>query len=300
MIEFIDVGKKYPLASASVLEHINIAIHEGEVLVLLGASGSGKTTLMKMVNGLERPTKGQVTYRGESISEIDLIQLRRKIGYAIQNVGLFPHYTVFENIATVLRLHSMRESQITERVTYWMEKLGLDFKEQAYKMPHQLSGGQAQRVGLARAMANSPELLLMDEPFSALDPQLRKSIRMDFKKIQQQEKTTVIMVTHDLLEAIEVADRICFIANKAVQTIAHPADFINTTNNQLVTSFIQADKFQASLAACTMKDLYPYLSESSAIFRPQEILLSVLAKLSLEQQKEVLDAYFKWEGAKNV
>lgn len=293
MIEFVDVGKKYFGGSQYVLEHINLEIYKGEFFVLLGASGSGKTTLMKMINAMEQPTYGKILFKNQPINQLNLIELRKSIGYVIQEVGLFPHYTVHENIATVLRLHKLANPIVEKKVENWMLKLGLEYAIQKDKLPGQLSGGQVQRVGLARALVNSPELVLMDEPFSALDPQIRKSIRQDFKKIQKDEGNTVVMVTHDLLEAIELADRICFLANGSIQFLGSPANFVLGSKSQLVQDFIQGENFHASLAACKIADLKEFLPQLQAM--KQSSLLDLLANSSEEEQQQLMNAFYLWK-----
>ncbi len=293
MISFNHISKDFK--GVEVLKDISMEVEKGELLVLLGASGSGKTTLLKMINGLEKPSKGEIYINGKSLKEAELTELRKKIGYVIQQVGLFPHYTIYENIALVPRLKKQDQQLIDENVRLWMDKLGLSFEVQSQKLPNALSGGQAQRVGLARALIAQPQMILMDEPFSALDPISRVQIRNDFRKIQQKEKITAVMVTHDLLEAVSLADRICLIGNKKIQQIASPAELIFHPANKYVKEFIQSDQFQAELNACKMEFLLPYLDEGTIAIKPKNSVLQLLQKADDKESKLLMQAFYKWK-----
>ena len=183
-VEFVDVQFRLPGGKA-LLSGVNLAVSQGETLTLLGRSGSGKTTCLKMINRLLVPTQGEVYVDGTSVGQWDPIKLRRRIGYAIQDVGLFPHYTVRQNVAIVPKLENWERQKIDTRVEQVLELVGLPGAEFADRYPHQLSGGQRQRVGLARALAADPPILLMDEPFGALDPITRAELQMEFKKLQR-------------------------------------------------------------------------------------------------------------------
>lgn len=214
MIEYKKVKKSYQ--GKEVLHELNLSIHKGDFLCVVGTSGSGKTTLMKMINGLIQPDEGEVFVFGEPIQVNNLIDLRRKIGYAIQGNGLFPHMTVAENIAYVPKLEGKTEVELKKIVE---EKLALvslpnEIKE---KYPIELSGGQQQRVGLARAYANSPEILLMDEPFGAVDSITRYHLQEDLKKIHQQTNCTIVFITHDLKEAFKMGTHILVMDHGTVQ-----------------------------------------------------------------------------------
>ena len=206
-IEFVDVTFRVTDERA-LLCGVNLAVHRGETLMLLGRSGSGKTTCLKMINRLYTPSEGEVRVDGTSVAQWDPIKLRRRIGYAIQDVGLFPHYSVAENVALVPRLERWEPNKIDARVEEVLTLVGLPAKEFAGRYPHQLSGGQRQRVGLARALAAEPPFLLMDEPFGALDPITRAELQMEFKKLQQKLRKTIVFVTHDVGEALLLGDRI--------------------------------------------------------------------------------------------
>ncbi len=206
-IEFRNVD--YRIATDRLLlDGINLQVQRGETLMLLGRSGSGKTTCLKMINRLLEPTSGEVLVDGKELAQWDVIRLRRSIGYAIQDVGLFPHYTVRENVALIPQLEGWERSRLNARAAEVLALVGLPLAEYGERYPHELSGGQRQRVGLARALAVEPPILLMDEPFGALDPITRAELQMEFQKVQQRLKKTVVFVTHDVGEALMLGDRI--------------------------------------------------------------------------------------------
>ncbi|WP_013325424.1 ATP-binding cassette domain-containing protein [Gloeothece verrucosa] len=191
-----------------LLSHLNLTIYQGEALVLLGRSGSGKTTTLKLINHLLIPTEGQVLVNGRSTTDWDMIKLRRRIGYVIQDSGLFPHFSVTENVALVPTLEKWTKQRIEARVEEMLNLVGLEPEKFAQRYPHQLSGGQRQRVGVARALAADPPILLMDEPFGALDPITRLELQQQFLHLQRQLGKTVIFVTHDIQEAFFLGTRI--------------------------------------------------------------------------------------------
>jgi osmoprotectant transport system ATP-binding protein len=226
-IEFIDAGYSIPQGKA-LLAHLDLAIAPGETVVLLGRSGSGKTTTLKLINGLLTATSGEVKVEGTPLSDWDRIKLRRRIGYAIQDVGLFPHYTVFQNVALVPKLENWPSERITARVREVLQLVGLPPEQFASRYPHQLSGGQRQRIGLARALAVEPPFLLMDEPFGALDPITRSELQREFKALQQRMQKTIVFVTHDITEALLLADRIGLIEQGRLQGIYTPPQFLDS------------------------------------------------------------------------
>lgn len=206
-IEFLHVD--YTVSgNRELLADLNLQIRLHEILVLLGRSGSGKTTSLKLINRLLSPTSGQLLVEGRSTLEWDPIQLRRSIGYAVQEVGLFPHYTVEENVALIPRAEGWEKKRIRARVEEMLSLVALPYDQYAQRYPHQLSGGQRQRVGLARALAANPRILLMDEPFGALDPLTRAELQKEFAELQKRLGTTVVFVTHDVSEAILLGHRI--------------------------------------------------------------------------------------------
>ncbi|EJC69243.1 ABC-type proline/glycine betaine transport system, ATPase component [Rhizobium leguminosarum bv. viciae WSM1455] len=206
MIEIRNVTKRY--AAATVVDNVSMSVEKGEITVIVGTSGSGKSTLMRMINRLVPITEGEIFVGGQNVMDVPVTELRRKIGYAIQGHGLFPHRTVAQNIATVPQLLDWDSTRIAKRVEELLGLFNLDPATFADKYPHQLSGGQQQRVGVARALAAEPELLLMDEPFGALDPVIRGKAQDDLLAIQKQFGTTVILVTHDMDEAFHLGNQI--------------------------------------------------------------------------------------------
>jgi osmoprotectant transport system ATP-binding protein len=225
VIEFRDVS--YSVAGTSVLLGLNLQVQSGETLVLLGRSGSGKTTTLKLVNRLLSPTSGEVWVNGAPTADADVIELRRSIGWVIQEVGLFPHFTIERNIALVPKISGWPASRIRARVEELLRMVGLNL-DLATRYPHQLSGGQRQRVGVARALAADPEILLMDEPFGALDPLTRDELQREFLSLQKSLHKTVVFVTHDLREALRLGSRIALMEAGRLVTIATPQDFLQS------------------------------------------------------------------------
>jgi osmoprotectant transport system ATP-binding protein len=206
-IEFRDVSFAYA-RQAPILDGFSLAVDAGEIVALVGASGGGKTTVLKLVNRLLVPGAGEVLVQGRDTREWDLIRLRRTVGYVIQEGGLFPHLTVADNIAVVPRLERWDQARVSARVRELLALIGLDGGDYAGRWPDELSGGQRQRVGVARALAADPPVLLMDEPFGALDPVTRRQLQDEFRRIQATLRKTVLLVTHDMAEAIALADRV--------------------------------------------------------------------------------------------
>jgi len=227
VIEFRNVS--YRVGDTQVLSSLNLQVHSGEVLVLLGRSGSGKTTTLKLVNRLVSPTTGEVWVKGQPTSQMDITTLRRSIGYVIQEVGLFPHFKVARNIGLVPKIAGWPEPRIRARVDELLQLTGLA-PEIALRYPHQLSGGQRQRVGVARALAADPEILLMDEPFGALDPLTRDELQREFMSLQKRLRKTVVFVTHDLREAMRLASRIALMEAGKLVTVLSPEEFLKSTD----------------------------------------------------------------------
>ena len=228
ILEFRDVC--YSIGGRKILDGLNLKIEKGETLVLLGRSGSGKTTAMKLVNGLILPTSGQVLVNNKPTTEWNLIQLRRSIGYVIQEVGLFPHYTVRRNVELAPRLQLWDEARIHAKASELLLQVGLDPEQYGERFPRQLSGGQRQRVGVARALAASPELLLFDEPFGAVDPVTRLDLQKQFLELRARFATTSIFVTHDVREALSLASRIGLLKQGRLEQLAPPAEFRRSSN----------------------------------------------------------------------
>jgi osmoprotectant transport system ATP-binding protein len=254
-IVFKEVTKRYPGGRGPAVEKLSLKIPAGEICVLVGPSGGGKTTAMKMVNRLIEITEGDITIDGQSVRRLDVITLRRRIGYVIQHVGLFPHMSVADNIATVPRLLGWDKRRIRTRIGELLELVGLE-PEHAKRYPAQLSGGQQQRVGLARAMAADPSVMLMDEPFGAIDPITRERLQDEFLRLHKEVTKTVIFVTHDIDEAIKMGDRIAILRQGGVLAqydtpdaiLANPAD-------DFVARFVGADRSLKRLALKRLADI---------------------------------------------
>lgn len=223
LVEFRNVG--YQIAGKTILSHISFSVEAGETLVLLGRSGSGKTTALKMANGMVFPTSGQVLVEGRPTAEWDPIRLKRRIGYVIQEVGLFPHFTVAENVGLAPKLEGWSRPDVERRVDEMLQKVGLDPAEFRPRYPRQLSGGQRQRVGVARALAAEPTLLLFDEPFGALDPITRRELQQQFLELTRDFHKTSIFVTHDVREALRLGGRVALLAGGHMETIATAPEF---------------------------------------------------------------------------
>lgn len=244
VIEFRDV--EYESSGREVLRKLNLTIYGGEILVLLGRSGSGKTTALKLVNRLLNICRGEVRVEGRNTRDWDVIQLRRHIGYAIQDVGLFPHYTVERNIGLVLALERWPDDKIRARVQELIRLVGLS-PDVFSRYPHQLSGGQRQRVGVARALAADPPILLMDEPFGALDPLTRSDLQREFLSLQRQLGKTVLFVTHDLHEALLLGTRIALLEAGRLVAVNSPEEFLSSSEplvKKYVEAFGSVDRFR--------------------------------------------------------
>jgi len=228
IIEFRDVGFRLP-DGQSLLEKVSFAVHSGETLVLLGRSGAGKTTALKLINRLHDPSAGQVLVEGRATVDWDPIELRRHIGYVIQETGLFPHYTVAENISLGPRLMQWPAERTKARVQELLSLVGLDPEKFSQRYAHQLSGGQRQRVGVARALAADPPVILMDEPFGALDPLTRTEVGREFHDLQQRLGKTIVIVTHDIAEALLLGTRIGVMDAGALKGTYSPREFIRAT-----------------------------------------------------------------------
>jgi osmoprotectant transport system ATP-binding protein len=222
-------GVSYDVAGIPVLSGLSLQVYAGETLVLLGRSGSGKTTTIKLINGLLSPSAGEVCVRGVPNRDADIIRLRRSIGYVIQDIGLFPHFTVERNIGLVPKIDGWQQNRIRARVQELLQMVGLK-PEIAARYPHQLSGGQRQRVGVARALAADPEILLMDEPFGALDPLTRDELQHEFLLLQQRLHKTVVFVTHDLREGLRLGSRIALMEAGRLVTVLTPQEFLRSAD----------------------------------------------------------------------
>ncbi|GAA2377896.1 ABC transporter ATP-binding protein [Dactylosporangium salmoneum] len=234
--------KVYPDGTVAVGE-LSLEIDSGEVTVLIGPSGCGKSTVLRMVNRLIEPSDGRILIDGADVTTADPVQLRRTIGYVIQNVGLFPHQNVRANVGTVPRMLGWDRKRIAERTDELLDLVGLEPSRYAARYPHELSGGQRQRVGFARALAADPKVLLMDEPFSAVDPINRGRLQDEFLRLRESVRKTTILVTHDLQEAIKLGDRIAVLSDHAqLQQYATPAELLARPGNEFVERFVGEDR----------------------------------------------------------
>ena len=314
-IVFRNVTKRYPGRTTPAVSNLSLTIDPGEICVLVGPSGGGKTTAMKMVNRLIDITEGDILVDGRSVRELDVTDLRRRIGYVIQQVGLFPHMSIGGNIATVPRLLGWSRSRIRARVDELLDLVGLE-PEYRDRYPAELSGGQRQRVGLARAMAADPALMLMDEPFGALDPLTRERLQNEFLRLQGLVQKTVIFVTHDIDEAIRVGDRIAILREGGVlaqydtpdEVLANPAD-------EFVARFVGEDRGLRRLSLRRLADIElepversggsdPEVDSSTSLRNALSVMLSegsrravvrdehgaVVGSVSFEQISELLSA----------
>lgn len=235
-IKYENIGMKYN--DKSVVNNFNLEVEDGDFVTIVGSSGSGKTTILKMVNGLNKPTSGDIYIRGENIKTKNLIELRRNIGYAIQGSVLFPHLTVYENIAYVPNLLNKKNKEKTKRAVYkWLKMVDLE-EEMLNRYPDELSGGQKQRVGIARALAASPNILLMDEPFGAVDEITRRSLQKELKKVQEKTGITVLFVTHDISEALYLGTKVLVMDKGVIQQYGDPKEIKNKPETDFVKQLI--------------------------------------------------------------
>ncbi len=286
MIRLSGVGKTYPDGTVAVQE-LDLEIAQGELVVLVGPSGCGKSTTLKMINRLIEPTTGTIEIDGEDVTTKDPVQLRRGIGYVIQQIGLFPHQTILTNVMTVPLLYGESKATARKRAHELMELVGLDVQTYADRYPHQLSGGQRQRVGVARALAADPPVLLMDEPFGAVDPVVRVRLQDEFLRLQQELGKTVVLVTHDIDEAVRMGDRVAVFANGGrlaqyatpVQLLGHPADdfvadFVGSTRGlrRLTVTSIDPDHLEP-LDGVSTGDLAAAIDVDSTLEEALAVLL---------------------------
>ncbi|CAA9536329.1 MAG: ABC transporter, ATP-binding protein (cluster 13, osmolytes) [uncultured Thermomicrobiales bacterium] len=257
MIALEHVSKAFPGRGPEVraVDDVSIAVGAGELVVLIGPSGSGKTTTMRMINRLETPTEGRITVNGRDVRDLNEVDLRRGIGYVIQQGGLFPHFTVADNVAVVPRLLGWSRQKRRARAHELLALVGLPPERFADRYPRQLSGGQQQRVGVARALAADPPIVLMDEPFGAVDPITRKGLQKELRRIQAEVQKTIVFVTHDIAEAFLLGDRIVLMADGRVVQDATPADLLRNPADPFVTAFIGEDRGLRGLQFTTLEEL---------------------------------------------
>jgi osmoprotectant transport system ATP-binding protein len=289
MINFEQVSKIYS-GDIKAVSNLSMEVIRGETLVLLGTSGCGKTTTLKMVNRLIEPTSGRILVEGVDIMEQDPIKLRRRIGYAIQHIGLFPHMTVMENISTVPTLLKWSRERIVKRVDKLLSMVGLESENFRDRYPSQLSGGQRQRIGVARALAANPPIVLMDEPFGALDPITREQLQNEFIELESEIKKTILFVTHDIFEAVKMADRIALLDEGFLQQLATPVELVESPANEFVDNFLGQHRFQLSLLTKTIKEIMPKVALRREVSDKTRIDTFLKARSSLI---EALDTFKK-------
>lgn len=252
MIRFENVTKRY--GNSVVLDGLNLEIEQGSFTVLIGSSGCGKTTTLKMINRLIEPDEGLIRIDGKDISALDRVTLRRSIGYVIQQIGLFPNMTVAQNICVVPKLMKATKQKCDELVHELLEMVNMPYEQYAHKYPFELSGGQQQRIGVLRALAASPPIVLMDEPFGALDPMTRGVLQDEVKKLQQKLNKTIVFVTHDMDEALNLADRIIFMDGGRIVQNAAPEEMLANPANDLIRSFMGKRTLEGDAVALTAAD----------------------------------------------
>jgi osmoprotectant transport system ATP-binding protein len=253
-IEFRAVTKRYPGREAPAVRELSLSVPAGEICVLIGPSGSGKTTAMKMVNRLIDITEGDITIGGQSVRSLDLTELRRGIGYVFQQIGLFPHMSVEDNIGTVPRLLGWDKQRIRARVGELLELVGLE-QSDAKRYPGQFSGGQRQRIGVARAMAAGQPIMLMDEPFGAVDPIARDRLQNDFLRLHAEVQKTVIFVTHDIDEAIKMGHRVAILKEGELVQYGTPDEILASPANEFIADFVGADRGLKRLLLRELRDI---------------------------------------------
>lgn len=254
MISFNNVTKRYGEEKIAVND-VDFTVEQGKIVVLLGPSGCGKTTLLRMVNRLESISEGEIIINNENSKDLDAIELRRKIGYVIQSNGLFPNMTIEENVMLVPDLLGWTKKDKRERFEYLMKLIGLDATDYRKRFPHELSGGQQQRIGVVRALAADPPVMLMDEPFGALDPIIREKIQEEFLQIQREVKKTILFVSHDIDEAIKMADKILLLRDGEIMQYDTPSEMLAHPKNEFVSQFFGKDRAIKSLSLHTVENL---------------------------------------------
>ena len=275
MIELKNVYKSYDQAN-DVVKNLNLEVRDGEIAVLIGESGCGKTTTLQMINRLIEPTSGVILIDGKDIKDTPKNELRRNIGYVIQDVGLFPHKTVEENISIVPRLCKKEKNLVKWRTRELMDLVGMPFDIYAARYPSELSGGQQQRVGVARALANDPKIILMDEPFSALDPLTREQLQNELLRLHDELKKTIVFVTHDIDEAIKLGDRIAIMQNGEAVQVDTPEEILKNPVNDFVASFIGRNRLWKTpdflRAADVLSKETPTIEPTRTVLQAMEII----------------------------
>ena len=256
LIELHGVTKTYAGTEEPAVNALDLAVREGEILVLVGPSGCGKSTTLRLINRMIEPTSGTIIYEGEDVTQGDPNELRRRIGYVIQQVGLFPHRTIAENIGTVPRLLKWPKAKIRDRVNEMLELVGMDPAVYGPRYPRELSGGQAQRVGVARALAADPDVLLMDEPFGAIDPITRDRLQNEFLRLQAELRKTIVFVTHDIDEAVKMGDRIAILREQStIAQLDRPEVILTDPADAFVEDFLGSGAILKTLTLSRVRDI---------------------------------------------
>lgn len=282
-IKFENVTKKYD--SHLAVDDINLNIEGGELLMIIGSSGSGKTTLIRMINKMTSPDVGKIYINNNDVAELSAVDLRRNIGYVIQNIGLFPHMTIKENIGLVAKLARWDKEKIEERVSYLLKFVSLPPELFIDRYPRQLSGGQQQRVGLARALMMDPPLLLMDEPFGALDPILRKQLQIEFLRIKKEIGRTIIFITHDIEEAFILGDRIAVMDNGKIIQLGIPEELIFNPENGLISEIVGSQNKFKHFDKLKVKDVV--IPFEDTYFMKSQLILSEAIELMKDKNIEI-------------
>lgn len=295
-IRLENLTKRYPNAAKEAVSEFNLTIPAGECVVLVGPSGCGKTTTMKMINRIIEPTSGKILLGGVDVTHTPAHELRRNIGYVIQQIGLFPHLTVANNVATVPNLLGWEKGKIKDRVYELLEMVGLDPNEYGDRYPKQLSGGQQQRVGVARALAADPGVLLMDEPFGATDPITRIRLQKEFRNLQKELKKTVVFVTHDFEEALLLGDRIAVLSDQSkVEQYGTPLEILSAPKTDKVKSFVGESASVRMLALVPLRSINllsgnvdgPTVSEDSTLREAMDLFIQGFTKINVGENKHL-------------
>ena len=290
MIVFDEVSKKYDNDQFAV-KSLNLEIKKGELFVIIGPSGCGKTTLLKMINRLIHLTEGTIRIEGKRISDYNLHELRWNIGYVLQQIALFPHMTIEENIAIVPELKKWSHEQIQHRVCELLDMVGLEADQYRHRKPNELSGGQQQRIGVIRALAADPEVILMDEPFSALDPLSRTKLQDELLELQRKIKKTIVFVSHDMQEALKLGDRICVMKDGEIVQLGTPQEIIQNPANEFVKEFMGLTKDYSE--EFKVEQIMQPISEKHVNLQPSvssdETFQTILDKLSHHEYLVVVD-----------
>ncbi|AMX00298.1 ABC transporter ATP-binding protein [Rummeliibacillus stabekisii] len=302
MIKFENVSKRYQDGTIAV-DSLNLEIKKGEFFVLIGPSGCGKTTTLKMINRLIPLSDGTIFFDEQKISEYDIHELRWNIGYVLQQIALFPHMTIEENITVVPEMKKWSKEKMKERAYELMDMVGLDSKMYAKRKPKELSGGEQQRVGVIRALAADPEIILMDEPFSALDPISRESLQDDMLDLKKNLKKTTVFVTHDMQEALKLADRICIMEKGKIVQIGTPRELVMNPANDFVKKFIGDQAHSPWMADVDLERIIQPLGQGEMLENPAVISVSsslkqVLDNLSQHEQL-IVERDGEWIGRIN-